>query len=596
MKKGLFTTVMVMVLAASTFAQTANLRYNIDLNDREDDTFKVTLEVDKLNEENNVYQFASTAPGTYQTMNLGRFVSDFKVFDKKGNEIETKNISINQWEISAPKKVKKITYEIAETWDTPVEEYPIYKMCGTSMEDDHVLMNAHCIFGFPSGLQDAPLSINLTYPENWEVGTALNKNESGAFYANSYDHAVDSPILLGRLTKATTDLNGSSIEIYTYSKTDLVSSEQLLSSMSNMLTAASEFMIDFPVDRYAFLYHFEDESWGAWEHSYSSEYVMKEQEYTGEFKQGVIDMAAHEFFHVVTPLNIHSELIEQFNFVTPTPSEHLWLYEGTTEWAAHMMQLRNGLISLDQYFAMLQKKLITDSYFDPEYSLSKLALTSFSKEGQQQYGNIYMRGAIVAGLLDIRLLELSEGKRGYREVIYELSKKYGPNKAFSEKDFFAEFVEFTYPEIGEFFDMYVKNANPLPIAEYYTKLGIIYTPEVKKGQLVVDLGGHLAVPDGKIRYVKIRPELEKMGLKVNDELIGINGEELSLSNANQLIGGLMQKEIDYEYEVNVRRGEEELTIPLKLLSKEKVSKFLFEIDKNASDKQKALREIWMKNM
>lgn len=588
--------VMIMVLAANIFAQTANLRYNIDLNDRKGDTFKVTLEVDKLSEENNVYQFASTAPGTYQTMNLGRFVSDFKVFDKKGNEIEIENISVNQWEISTPKKVKKITYTIAETWDTPVEEYPIYKMCGTSIEDDHVLMNAHCIFGFPSGLQDAPLSINLTYPESWEVGTALNKNESGAFYANSYDHAVDSPILLGRLTKATTDLNGSSIEIYTYSKTDMVSSEQLLSSMSSMLTAASEFMIDFPVDRYAFLYHFEDESWGAWEHSYSSEYVMKEQEYEGEFKQSVIDMAAHEFFHVVTPLNIHSELIEQFNFVTPTPSEHLWLYEGTTEWAAHMMQLRNGLISLDQYFAMLQKKLITDSYFDPEYSLSKLALTSFSKEGQQQYGNIYMRGALVAGLLDIRLLELSEGKRGYREVIYELSKKYGSNNAFSEKEFFTEFVEFTYPEIAEFFDMYVKNANPLPMAEYYSKLGIIFTPEIKKGQLVVDLGGHLAVPDGKIRYVKVRPELEKMGLKINDELIGVNGEELSLSNANQLIGGLMQQEIGHEYEVSIRRGEEELTIPLKTLSKEKVSKFVFELDENATEEQKAFRKIWMKNM
>ena len=39
----------------------------------------------------------------------------------------------------------------------------------------------------------------------------------------------------------------------------------------------------------------------------------------------VTDMAAHEFFHIVTPLNIHSEIIEHFNFATPTPSQHLWL-------------------------------------------------------------------------------------------------------------------------------------------------------------------------------------------------------------------------------------------------------------------------------
>lgn len=596
MKKGLFLISLILISVVGVWAQEAGLRYSVNLNDCEDDRFKVTLEVDKLTEENNVYQFASTAPGTYQTMNLGRFVTDFKAFDKKGKEIDTKNISVNQWEISDPKKVKKISYEIAETWDTPVEEYVIYKMCGTSIEDDHVLINAHCVFGYPSGMQGNPLSISLSYPETWEVGTALNKNEEGAFYANTYDHAVDSPILLGRLTKASTDLNGSSVEIYTYSKTDLITSEQLLSSMSSMLKAAGKFVIDFPVDRYAFLYHFEDESWGAWEHSYSSEYVMKEQEFTPEFGQEITDIAAHEFFHVVTPLNIHSEVVGTFNFVTPTPSEHLWLYEGTTEWAAHIMQLRNGLTTLDQYFAMLQNKLITDSHYDAEYSLSQLALNSFTKEGQVQYGNIYMRGALVAGLLDIKLLELSEGKRGYREVIYELSKRYGPNKSFSEKDFFNEFVAFTYPEIAEFFENYVKKANPLPISEYYGKLGIKFTPEIKTGEQVADIGGHLGVPDGKIRFMELRPEIEEMGLKVKDELIGINDDELSLANANQLLGALMQQEIGHEYTVKVRRGEEEITVPLKVLSKEKVGKFVFELDENATEEQTALREVWMKNM
>ena len=43
----------------------------------------------------------------------------------------------------------------------------------------------------------------------------------------------------------------------------------------------------------------------------------------------ISDIAAHEFFHVVTPLHIHSEIIENFDFETPVPSEHVWLYEGS---------------------------------------------------------------------------------------------------------------------------------------------------------------------------------------------------------------------------------------------------------------------------
>src|SRR5690606_40631723 len=89
-------------------------------------------------------------------------------------------------------------------------------------------------------------------------------------------------------------------------------------------------------------------------------------------------VAAHEIFHMVTPLNIHSELIEQFNFVTPSPSQHLWLYEGVTEWASNMIRLRGGLTSLEEFFDQLSEKLTIDSHFDAELRLKELALGAFT--------------------------------------------------------------------------------------------------------------------------------------------------------------------------------------------------------------------------
>lgn len=596
MKKFYYLAMVLVLYSFSAIGQTANLNYTVNLNDRSGDTFKVTLNVSGLSAENDIYQFASTAPGTYQTMNLGRFVSNFKAYDKKGREIETEKVSDNQWKLGVPKKVKQIKYEISETWDIPVEEFPVYRMCGTSLEDDHALINPHAVLGYPKGMQKEPLTISFEYPEQWKVGTALNLNENGVFYANNYDHAVDSPILFGRLTYAKTNLDGNPIEIYTYSKTDKIQSEQLMESMTEMLKSADEFIVDFPVDRYTFLFHFEDLTYGAWEHSYSSEYVIQEQDFTPEFGQGVTDIAAHEFFHVITPLNIHSEIVQYFNFVTPTPSEHLWLYEGTTEWAARIMQLRSGLISLEQYLGVLQEKMYVDNIqYDPDYSLSQLALNSYTKEGQTQYGNIYMRGALVPGLLDILLLEKSGGTKGYRELIYELSQKYGPDKPFDEKNFIREITELTYPEVGDFFEKYVKNANPLPMEEYYAKIGITYIPEIKGEEEVPTVGGNLGVPDGKLRFVNLHPDIIEMGLQLNDELIGYNGEEVTLNNVNQLLGGLLHADIGFEYEVTVRRGEEELNIPLKILSQKQVQKFVFLVDENASESAVKLREAWMRN-
>ena len=121
---------------------------------------------------------------------------------------------------------------------------------------------------------------------------------------------------------------------------------------------------------------------------------------------------------------------------------------------------------------MIQKMKLDRTSFDSTYSLKELALTSYSDSGQAQYGNIYMRGALTAGLLDIRLLELSHGQRGLQDLILELTQRYGKRRAFPESTFVDTLVALTDPSIRQFFDDYVLAAHHLPIKEYYEKLGI----------------------------------------------------------------------------------------------------------------------------
>jgi predicted metalloprotease with PDZ domain len=469
----LTTLALLIALSGRVEAQQSALGYAIDLNDRTGDSFKVTAWAGGLTEANAIYQFAATAPGTYQVMDIGRFVRRFEAFDAAGRPIPVDRVSVNQWKLSDPARVRTLRYAVAETWDTPVEQHPIYLMCGTSIERDHVLINPHAVIGYPTGMQARPVRLRLKHPGSWKLGTALERDRSGAYLAKDFDQLVDSPILLGRLTEARTRVTGVPVEIYTYSRTGKISSTRLLEAMDDMLQAAGRFLGKLPVDRYTFLYHFDQKPAGAWEHSVSSEYVLQESEFTDSLGGYVKDIAAHEFFHVVTPLNIHSEIIEHFNFVTPVPSQHLWLYEGTTEWAAHAMQLRSGLTTPDEYLAkMIRKMQIARAKYDSTWSLRELALTSYSDSGQVQYGNIYMRGALTAGLLDIRLLELSGGQQGLQDLIAKLTRRFGKQRAFPESTFVDTVVAMTRPEIKDFFQRYVWGAERLPIAEYYAKLGI----------------------------------------------------------------------------------------------------------------------------
>jgi predicted metalloprotease with PDZ domain len=258
------------------------------------------------------------------------------------------------------------------------------------------------------------------------------------------------------------------------------------------------------------------------------------------------------------------------------------------------MQLRGGLISLESYLKEQSQKVFYDrNFYNTSCSLSKLSLTCFTAEGQKQYGNIYQRGALVSALLDIRLLELSGGKRGLREVVLELAKKYGPSKPFVEKTFMDEFAQMTFPEIRDFFESYVKNANTLPIKEYFEKIGITYWDAKPTGRDIPDVGVRSASRNGKLVVTDYRASLESAGLRENDELVALNGQKIT--SQTQLSGIVSKLSTTTTASLTVAREGREIALTIPVASRKEEKPFVFEVNVNAYKKQIALRELWLKN-
>lgn len=167
-------------------------------------------------------------------------------------------------------------------------------------------------------------------------------------------------------------------------------------------------------------------------------------------------------------------------------------------------------------------------------------------------------------MLDMRLLELSKGKMGLREVIRKLSKKYGPNKTFPEEKFFDIFVEMTYPEIGEFFDKYIKGTERLPIKEYLAKAGFEYEAEFNSGKFMSTRGLlGLNFVNGKIMVTDADSTNEvnrQTGIQKGDELIALvwNGKEKPLTDPEyQHMKAAMQPGEEFAWKVK-RDGQEML--------------------------------------
>ena len=158
-------------------AQTINdgspvqVTYNVNVINYEDDLFHVTVDVEGLSTENDIYNLPATVPGTYSNLNFGRFVKSFKAYDKDGNELQTEKISTNQWQIANADKLVKIDYDIEDTFDTEIEDNKVIPMAGTGITDEYIVLNTFAVLGYFEGLQTNPVKVKLDYKSNWIVGT-----------------------------------------------------------------------------------------------------------------------------------------------------------------------------------------------------------------------------------------------------------------------------------------------------------------------------------------------------------------------------------------------------------------------------------------
>ncbi|KAB2844450.1 MAG: hypothetical protein F9K45_04910, partial [Melioribacteraceae bacterium] len=264
----------------------SHIYFELDVSDPSDDLFHVTVYPPELNDENKIYNFVSTAPGTYSNLNIGRFVKSFEAFDKDGKKLNSEKISTNKWQINSPQKVYKIVYSVEDTFDSDYTEDIIWPMSGSGIEENYILLNTFCVFGYFEGLQTFPTKLKIDYPDDWEAATALNIKD-GYYYTSTYDELADSPFLIGEITSKIVKVGDINVGIHVYSDADFLNAESITERANDILTAAGKFVGISPVDRYKFIMALFDPSTGqrnkigpigALEHSYSSLYAMYSNE------------------------------------------------------------------------------------------------------------------------------------------------------------------------------------------------------------------------------------------------------------------------------------------------------------------------------
>ena len=624
-------TLLGMVICTAVWA-TDPYKYTVDITNVKDDKVYVELDPPKIKDKEIIFYLPKIVPGTYAIADYGRMVSEFKAVDKKGRELEVERIDDNSWKIKNAKKVRKISYWVEDTFDTEKEGPSIFQPAGTNIEaGKNFVVNTSGFFGYFEGRKKESFELNFIRPEGFygatgmkasQVGAPLNNNISleltsqngpvsqvDRFEVSDYDRLIDSPLMYSKADTAVIRVANTDVLVASYSPNNMVTAKEIASSIEEVLTAQNKYLGGtLPVDKYAFIFYFTDQpvtSYGALEHSYSSLYYMPEQP-IAQMNQQLRDFAAHEFFHIVTPLNVHSEEIESFDFNEPEMSQHLWMYEGITEYFAGNMQVKYGLISPDEYLGVLREKLLTAAQFKDELPFTELSKGALDEYADQYY-NVYMKGALIGMVLDIKLRKLSDGAYGVQELMAELSEKYGQNSAFEDEALFGVITEMTYPEIGEFFKNHVYGGTPLPYNEVFSEVGVELVEQgtfknysLGLNQPNITVAEHEGVQRLAITNDQSLNEMgQALGFKNGDILIKLTGEDIpGLNELGPFIGGIQQKLPSLETlswivirEVDGEKQEVELSAPNKQI--EIPVPFQIGFVPNATEEQLKLRKYWL---
>ena len=241
---------LLITVSVKNYSQT--IKYEIDVTNHRDDLFHVSVFVDGLTSENNIYNFPATVPGTYSNLNFGRFVTSFSAYDNEGNELQSEKISTNQWKISGSENLARLDYDVEDTFDSEIQSDHVIPMAGSGINEDFIVLNTFAALGYFDGLQSNPVKLKLFYPMEWVVGTSL-RMDNGYYTAENYDYLADSPFLLGRLSTASTTVNDIEVGVFVYSPDTIYNAEKIMDAAKEILRSSSGFIGYAPVTNYNFL-------------------------------------------------------------------------------------------------------------------------------------------------------------------------------------------------------------------------------------------------------------------------------------------------------------------------------------------------------
>ncbi|PTB94063.1 hypothetical protein C9994_12445, partial [Marivirga lumbricoides] len=376
-------------------------------------------------------------PGRYQLGNFSKNIRNFKVIDTDGKPLNYIKKSRDNWHITSSEEIVIVNYE-----------YYTAEIDGgsTYLDEEQWYINFINCLMYAENQLDEPCEVQLLVSDENIIACGL-PSKGKILYAKNFYQLVDSPAIISKEIKHLQYvLNNITFHLWFKGDVQLATQEERIIEDFKSFTAEQlKMMGDFENESYHFLYQIPDtKAYHGVEHLNSTCIVLgPAKEFNTEaFYDNFLGISSHELFHYWNIIRIRPKEMVPYDFTKENYFTTGYVAEGVTTYYGDLFLIRSGVKDLNWYQNELNK--LFKRHFENNgrfnYSVADSSLDlwidGYEPGTPDRKVSIYVKGAIIALLLDMLIIKETNAKKSLDDVLRTLwSDFYKKGKGYSAADY-----------------------------------------------------------------------------------------------------------------------------------------------------------------
>ena len=549
----------------------------------------ISLKVKTKGEKSILFQLPAWRPGRYELADFAKNIQKWNAFDDNGNKLPHKKITKDLWKVDC-NDVKELTIYY--------NYYANVLDAGSSYLDHNQLyVNPVNCCMYVVGRENEKYSIELDIPKDFQIACGIKQNNN-TIVADNFDTLAESPFI------ASNSMQYISYKVkeVTYHIWIQGTCKPKLEKLSADFKAFTIEQVNsfgsFPVDDYHFLFQITPyRSYHGVEHTNSTVILIGDIEDVFENQyDNILGICSHELYHTWNIKAIRPKEMLPYDYSKENYSKLGYVAEGVTTYMGDLMLKRSGVFNWQQFIKTQDENLKRHYENDGRYNLSVADsgfdswLDGYTLGIPNRKTSIYADGALNMMMIDLYIIEHSNGKYSLNEVMKRLYNDY-LIIGYTEDNFQQLCIEYGGLKVYEVFRNHIYGiedyTNSLKSALKVVGFELL---KVNNPNLSADKFGFIStLENGKnmIKKVQNNSVADNNGIAVDDELICINDIETKGKKINDLLNDITGT---VSFKIKKRFGIKKVDL--------KCGHFypIYKLQKlaNADEKQLLYRAIWAK--